>query len=81
MLVVVPRLPAKLLKAAMLPHIPAENWGDSQLQVTPAMPGEWRDVLSNASLRLGEGTLPIGELLREFPVAVLVREDGPARDA
>jgi len=80
-LVVVPRLPAKLLKAAMLPHIPAENWGDSQLQVTPAMPGEWRDVLSNASLRLGEGTLPIGELLREFPVAVLVREDGPARDA
>ncbi|MDW5377672.1 malto-oligosyltrehalose synthase [Halomonas sp. HP20-15] len=77
-LVVVPRLPANLLEAATLPHIPAENWSDTQLQVTSAMQGEWRDVLSNASLRLGEGPVPIGELLGVFPVAVLVRDGGAA---
>ncbi len=74
-LVVVPRQPANLLKAATLPHIPAENWGDTQLQVTSAIQGEWRDVLSNASLRLSEGALPVSELLGAFPVAVLARDD------
>lgn len=77
-LVVVPRLPANLLEGTTLPHIPAENWSDSRLQVTPAMQGEWRDVLSNASLRLDEGTLPISELLGAFPVAVLARDDSSA---
>ncbi|SFH82963.1 malto-oligosyltrehalose synthase [Modicisalibacter xianhensis] len=79
-MVVVPRMPAKLLEGTTLPHIPAENWGDTQLQVMPAMQGEWRDVLSDSTLRLREGTIPVGELLGAFPVAVLARDDGAARD-
>ncbi|MCG7600540.1 malto-oligosyltrehalose synthase [Halomonas sp. McH1-25] len=78
-LVVVPRLPANLLEGATLPCIPAKSWGDTQLQVTAAMQGEWRDVLSNAALRLREGTIPIRELLSEFPVAVLTWESGDER--
>ncbi|MFD2438546.1 malto-oligosyltrehalose synthase [Modicisalibacter luteus] len=73
-LVVVPRLAANLLEGATLPHIPTERWGDTQIQVTPAMQGEWRDVLSNASLRLREGTIPVSELLGDFSVAVLTRD-------
>lgn len=73
-LVVVPRLPAKLLGETKLPHIPAENWGGTQLQVMPVMHGEWRDVLSGASLRLSDRALPISELLGSFPAAVLARD-------
>jgi len=44
-----------------------ESWGDTSL----ALPeGSWRDVLSD---RGAEGTVPLGELLATFPVAVLER--------
>lgn len=81
LLVLVPRLSADLLKEATLPLVPEENWENTRLQLTSAMQGEWHDILADASLRLQQGEIEISELLKRFPVAVLVRDGVPARDA
>lgn len=57
---VVPRLPMGV----------RNGWGDTSLQL-PVGSGDWRNVFTN-EVRGGETR--IGDLLREFPVALLVRE-------
>ncbi len=57
---VVPRLPRGL----------GDGWGDTSLRL-PA-PGRWRNVFTE---ELREGETRVGDLLRAFPVALLVREN------
>ena len=45
------------------------DWGDTSL----AFPeGNWKNVMTNKMMQ--GGTMRLGELLREFPVALLTRE-------
>jgi (1->4)-alpha-D-glucan 1-alpha-D-glucosylmutase len=48
-----------------------EPWADTSVDI-PA--GRWNDVLTDD--RCEGGTIPVAELLRRFPVAVLDRDDG-----
>ncbi|MGQ0625567.1 MAG: malto-oligosyltrehalose synthase [Sporichthyaceae bacterium] len=59
LLVVVPRLLIGL----------GEDWADATLDLPT---GQWRDVLTDARRRGGE--VEVGQLLAQFPVAVLARE-------
>jgi (1->4)-alpha-D-glucan 1-alpha-D-glucosylmutase len=61
--VVVPRFPLRLRGA----------WGASAL---PLPPGRWADRLGGEEFT---GRAPLAALLRRFPVALLVRDDGPRR--
>ncbi|WP_119679255.1 malto-oligosyltrehalose synthase [Indioceanicola profundi] len=73
-LVVAPRLVAPLMENAALPMIPHEAWGNTVLHM-PELPAGidctnllTGDVVPNPN---GDGRLPVGELLRRFPVALL----------
>jgi (1->4)-alpha-D-glucan 1-alpha-D-glucosylmutase len=56
--------------AQRLAHNRGENWGDTRLQI-PA--GRWRDRFTGAEW--GPGSTPVDDLLKQFPVALLTRED------
>ena len=71
MLVVVPRLAAPFLDRASEPLVPAEAWEGTRLRLD--LPGRTvlTDRLFGSTLSLGEdGTVPLGDLLRSFPVGL-----------
>jgi (1->4)-alpha-D-glucan 1-alpha-D-glucosylmutase len=51
---------------------PAPDWGDTRIAL-PA--GAYRNIFTDARVSI-DGPCPIADLLREFPVALLVAEDG-----
>ncbi len=63
---VVPRLGLSLARAG--------GWGDTTVDLPP---GRWTDVLGQSVVEAGDATgpvsVPVGELLARFPVALLVR--------
>lgn len=68
-LVVVPRLPVALLGDESVPLIPPSKWEDTRLQ-GDYLQGEWRDVVGQRIVHVGNGGVPVAELLAEFPVGV-----------
>ncbi|QJQ95826.1 MULTISPECIES: malto-oligosyltrehalose synthase [Halomonadaceae] len=79
LLVIVPRLTANLLDAA-LPRFATHCWQGTHVKVRASLQGSWRSVLTNVSLRLSEGELSPAELLADIPVGVFVRDDTPASE-
>ncbi|MGH6943010.1 MAG: malto-oligosyltrehalose synthase, partial [Geminicoccaceae bacterium] len=73
-LVVVPRLITPLLADTDLPLPPASAWGDTEVTVPPEFKGRAAvDRLTDIERRLPRsGALPVAELLRELPVALLL---------
>ena len=75
-IVVVPRLVARLVEA--LPEAPAtcripcgpEIWDDTEIEIPHELAGTYLDVLSRTSKRC-ESAARLGDLLANFPVAVL----------
>ncbi len=72
LLVVVPRLTSALLADAEHPHIPPHHWKNTSLQLES---GVWQGVLAATSLTVGDQSIPIGTLLKEFPIGVFLRDD------
>ncbi|HLM52315.1 MAG TPA: malto-oligosyltrehalose synthase, partial [Pseudoxanthomonas sp.] len=71
--VLAPRLAWPLLCAQVeTPQVPPERWSDTAL---PLPPGAWRDVISARTHHVEEAhaSLPLRELLADFPVAALLR--------
>ena len=67
MVVVLPRLAAKLLEGeSLLPRRAA--WAGTTLTL-PA--GTWRDILTGERFRSSGEPLPLAELFSRFPIAVL----------
>lgn len=68
-----PRLLTYLVKEDEYPH--GENvWGDTQIVIPEdASLSSWRDVFTNRVIKT-EKTLPIGEVLKHFPVSLLICE-------
>ncbi|SFU44886.1 malto-oligosyltrehalose synthase [Halomonas korlensis] len=71
-LVVVPRLVSRWLAGAPHPVIPPACWENTRIHLTPALQGQWREVLTDVSLSLAEEALSPAELLADFPVGVWV---------
>jgi (1->4)-alpha-D-glucan 1-alpha-D-glucosylmutase len=74
-LVVIPRLVARLLGDAELPCGPA-TWGDTAVAVPELLAGSrWRNVLTGTEHTVDRRLqLPVGELLVDFPVALLLSD-------
>ncbi|OAI51140.1 hypothetical protein AYO46_08670 [Betaproteobacteria bacterium SCGC AG-212-J23] len=61
MIAVAPRLFAKI-----------DGWGGARLPVPAGFPEAFENVLTGRRVRVKDGHLPLGELLSEFPVALLI---------
>lgn len=72
-LTVVPRTPLHLLSGESLPLVPRDRWSDTAVSLPPDLTGaHWRNVVTGEMHR-SHDRLSVGELLREFPVALLDR--------
>ncbi len=69
---VAPRFLGGVVEPGRLP-LGMDVWQDTKLNL-PEIDGSWTNVLTGETLSGGE-TLPMGELLRKFPVALLLRSD------
>jgi (1->4)-alpha-D-glucan 1-alpha-D-glucosylmutase len=60
--------------APRLPLTLNNQWGETGVRVPP---GVWRNRLTGASVEIAgrDRTTPVAELLREFPVALLTKEE------
>jgi (1->4)-alpha-D-glucan 1-alpha-D-glucosylmutase len=70
-LVVAPRLVARLIGEAPIPLPPVEAWGDTTLTL-PELPGPLSDILSGNAVDIGGSAVPVGALLAQLPAALLV---------
>ncbi len=71
LLVVVPRLAAPLLGDAAIPHIDPAAWANTRVELPPeARNKAWTGLFSDCAVTDNE-TLPLAQVLREFPVGVL----------
>lgn len=71
LLVVVPRLAANLLGDSPIPHVPAQRWGDTRIVMPPQLSAlQVTGVLSPYQAD-DASTLPVAELLADFPANVL----------
>ena len=56
-----------------LPLIPPQHWGDTVVHLPPAWrDGEWQSILSGARGAIRQQHLLVGDILRSFPVDLLV---------
>jgi (1->4)-alpha-D-glucan 1-alpha-D-glucosylmutase len=79
-LAVVPRVCSQLATSAQPPLGPA-IWGKEGLPLPPGAPGVWENVFTRATLRVSPGgaapALPLAEVFRQLPVALLAGVETP----
>jgi len=71
LLVVVPRFTSTLLANAEHPHISPHHWENTFLHPEA---GVWQGIVAETSLTVGDQSIPIATLLKEFPLGVFLRE-------
>lgn len=81
LLVVVPRLTAGLLTDADRPLVPPAQWGDSGICLPEEARGAWQSTLTGTTLTVTMETVAAGELLRDFPVGVYLRDTHRQRES
>lgn len=70
-IVIASRLTAQWLSGGVL--IPASSWDDTQLHLPAGFAQlKWRSLFANKSVTLSGSSMPVGELLDGFPVALLI---------
>jgi (1->4)-alpha-D-glucan 1-alpha-D-glucosylmutase len=69
---VAPRLLTRLIKEDQRP-LGREIWKDTRIVVPDGAPTEWRDALCGHRIA-GERSLALGDVLKDFPVALLVAD-------
>jgi (1->4)-alpha-D-glucan 1-alpha-D-glucosylmutase len=73
-LVVATRWHATLTERATRLPLGADVWGDTCIALPDEARGDWQDALGGARIPGGRPTLPLVELLGEWPVALLANE-------
>lgn len=75
-IVVVPRLYSEALGESRKPLIDSEKWGDThiKLPLSPAMPTTLKGLFSGVAVT-ADGTVPIAEALKDFPVNLYLQSD------
>lgn len=72
-LVVAPIRAKSLLRGSTLPLVPPEVFGDTQIELPPELQSSrWTEILTGEDYA-GAESLRLSELLREFPVALLLK--------
>ena len=74
-LVVAPRFLTSLVRLGQ-PPLGREVWEDTSIALPEDAPPAWQDAITNAT-RQPQGQLLIGDILTEFPVALLVARASP----
>jgi (1->4)-alpha-D-glucan 1-alpha-D-glucosylmutase len=74
-LVVATRWHATLTERATRLPVGATVWGDTCIALPGEAHGAWRDVLSGTRVSVERSALPLAELLRAWPLALLADED------
>ncbi len=69
---IAPRFFTALIKEGELP-IGKKVWDDTHLHLSPGFPTLWKDAITDRVIKDGE-ILMIGEVLKYFPVALLINE-------
>jgi (1->4)-alpha-D-glucan 1-alpha-D-glucosylmutase len=69
-LTVVPRFLTSLIKPGETPT-GRDVWQDTRIGLPADAPSSWRDAISGNTLKARKG-LPIGDILRDFPVSILI---------
>ncbi|HRH79540.1 MAG TPA: malto-oligosyltrehalose synthase [Thiobacillaceae bacterium] len=75
-LAVVPRLTHTLLDGKTVWPLGRPVWGDTRLLLPEGLPARWRDAFSAARPDVRGGRLEAAEVMGDFPVALLMAEDG-----
>jgi (1->4)-alpha-D-glucan 1-alpha-D-glucosylmutase len=75
-LVIAPRFLSHLVQEAEFP-LGRQVWQDTEVMVPDGAPAAWRNVITNEEISAGK-TLPVGDSLLTFPVALLMGEGGGA---
>jgi (1->4)-alpha-D-glucan 1-alpha-D-glucosylmutase len=71
-IILVPRLSASLVPDSATPPLGTEIWGDTQVHLPPGVPGgAWANAFTADRHDIAAAALPVGDVLREFPVALL----------
>jgi (1->4)-alpha-D-glucan 1-alpha-D-glucosylmutase len=70
---IAPRLLTSLIKKGEYP-LGRQIWGDTHIVLPEGFPSLWKDAITAQTLE-GEKTLTIGEILKHFPVALLISEN------
>jgi (1->4)-alpha-D-glucan 1-alpha-D-glucosylmutase len=70
-LAVVPRLTTQVTRPPIFP-VGTDIWRDTAVVLPEGAPTEWRDVLCGTTLTAPRGNLPVGDVLANLPVALLV---------
>jgi (1->4)-alpha-D-glucan 1-alpha-D-glucosylmutase len=73
-MIIAPRFLTQLVREGELP-LGRQVWEDTYLMLPSGAPGIWRNAITAEIIR-GEQTLPIGDILRHFPAALLTSEEG-----
>lgn len=71
---IAPRLLTALIDEGELPT-GRQIWDDTHILLPKGAPALWRDVITTQAIE-GRETLLIGEMLKDFPVALLMSEEG-----
>ncbi|WP_263145814.1 malto-oligosyltrehalose synthase [Pseudomonas sp. RIT-PI-AD] len=81
LLVIAPRLAASLLDEVAEPLVPAQRWGDTRVELPPALSGEnLSGLFSHHAVTILQGSLALAEVLADFPVSVLISESYPSEE-
>lgn len=76
---VVPRFLTSLVEPGVLP-LKKAVWGDTAIELPGGAQASWKNWLTNEPIKLGDQPL-VGDLLSQFPVALLVSENHSAIDS
>jgi malto-oligosyltrehalose synthase len=76
LIVVVPRLPCALLEAGAGLLIPPAAWDGTMVHLPDSISGTFKDVLGESPDCRCDGLMRVGDLLRGFPIATLIRPAG-----
>lgn len=72
-IVLVTRLPSRLLGEEAHPVVPRACWKDTAALLSADANSTWRDIFTGATVRLANGRISIEEALATLPVAVLMQ--------
>ncbi|MCC5883175.1 MAG: malto-oligosyltrehalose synthase [Halomonas sp.] len=81
LMVVVPRLTARLLLDADRPHVVPSQWGNTAICLPTEAMGVWQNALTGTILNVLESPVAAGELLNDFSVGIYLRNPQGQRES
>lgn len=74
-LTVAPRFLTGLVEEGQYPT-GNEIWRDTHIVLPKDSPGSWKEGITDCDLTVSNGVIPVGEALKDFPVALMINDTG-----